>query len=340
MRQTNVVVIPNCDEIAQFRAFDNLIQAINQARRRAREFVVKKDKNDQRNDEFGKGWVVSINCAHLHPQYGMQTPEEQLASMKHEEEEGEVDLNLQEYKKRRDEARRSPYPSLIVEVQSTPPPDFGATAETKAVAEEPKPDSDVTSEDVKKLEALFGMSAATKKADDPFYDALGEVRIIVAMMFCFCFLGCFLMSSCVAQNVTYTHSGLFEQAFGNMQIAAQTPLSMAQNWVLENDPAFKQESSTFTKSNTHHVDAAYEYVFNNLAMVNAQEPKRGQKSYIVLPEFLPTSATSFDRFAGQVSNIIRAMPSMKEKVVVSTFHPEHVMASTRSPFPVLVITWK
>ena len=86
-------------------------------------------------------------------------------------------MNLQEYKKRRDEARRSPYPSVIVEVKSSPPPDFGAAAAAAAeVKAETKPDDDVTSEDVKKLEALFGMSAATKKADDPFYDALGEVR--------------------------------------------------------------------------------------------------------------------------------------------------------------------
>ena len=186
MRQTNVVVIPNCDEIANFRTFDNLVQAINQARRRAREFVIKKDKdmndvnsssNENDDGSSNKDWVVSINCAHLHPQYGMQTPEEKLAAMKHEDEEGEVDLNLQEYKKRRDEARRSPYPSVIVEVKSSPPPDFGAAAAAAAeVKAETKPDDDVTSEDVKKLEALFGMSAATKKADDPFYDALGEVR--------------------------------------------------------------------------------------------------------------------------------------------------------------------
>ena len=198
MRQTNVVVIPNCDEIAQFRTFDTLIQAINQARRRAREFVVKMDKDDDKttNNDLGKDWVVSINCAHLHPQYGMQTPEEQLAAMKHEEEEGEVDVNLQEYKKRRDEARRSPYPSVIVEVQSTPPPDFGAAAaeaaatEAKAAADEAKPDDDVTSDDVKKLEALFGMSAATKKADDPFYDALGEVRwnVVIDCLFGWLFI--------------------------------------------------------------------------------------------------------------------------------------------------------
>lgn len=77
-------------------------------------------------------------------------------------------------------------------------------------------------------------------------------------------------------------------------------------------------------------------------MINAQTitPKRGQKSYIVLPNFLATSATSFDRFAGQVSNIIRVMPGMKDKVLVSTFHPEHVVKSTRSPVPIFVVTWK
>ena len=133
---------------------------------------------------------VSINCAHLHPQYGIQSPEEQLAELKHEEEEGEVDVNMQEYKKQRDEARRSPYPSVIVEVQSTPPPDFGTRRDEAAMMMEAaaadmmgakmsdNSDGDVTSDDVKKLEALFGLSAAKKstKPDDPFYDALGEVR--------------------------------------------------------------------------------------------------------------------------------------------------------------------
>ena len=126
---------------------------------------------------------VSINCAHLHPNFGEPTPDEQLAAMKHGEEEGEVDMNLQDYKKRRDEARRSPYPSVIVEVQSCPPPDFGPrrdeAAMEAAAQDTPAADTDVTSEDVKKLEALFGMSAAKKSTlvDDPFYDALGEVSV-------------------------------------------------------------------------------------------------------------------------------------------------------------------
>ena len=101
-----------------------------------------------------------------------------------------MDINLQDFKKRRDEARRSPYPSVIVEVQSTPPPDFGVRRDEAAMEAAARDmeansaigkvdeDSDVTSDDVKKLEALFGMSAAKKSnsVDDPFYDALGEVR--------------------------------------------------------------------------------------------------------------------------------------------------------------------
>lgn len=45
MRSTNVVVIPSCNELATFQTFDALVQSINQARRAARDFVVKK-KND------------------------------------------------------------------------------------------------------------------------------------------------------------------------------------------------------------------------------------------------------------------------------------------------------
>mmetsp|Transcript_13287 Transcript_13287/g.28831 ORF Transcript_13287/g.28831 Transcript_13287/m.28831 type:complete len:131 (+) Transcript_13287:1252-1644(+) len=37
---------------------------------------------------------VSINCAHLHPQYGIPTPAEQLAQLKDEGDEVDVDVNL------------------------------------------------------------------------------------------------------------------------------------------------------------------------------------------------------------------------------------------------------
>ena len=51
MRQTNVVVIPNCSELSEFKTFDNMVQAINMARRNARDFNFKKEETDN------KDWV-------------------------------------------------------------------------------------------------------------------------------------------------------------------------------------------------------------------------------------------------------------------------------------------
>lgn len=132
---------------------------------------------------------------------------------------------------------------------------------------------------------------------------------------------------------------LFLQAFGDNQLSAQTPMSMAQNWVLANDPAFNEATSTFTTSDTRHVDKAYEYVFNTLAMTYEGKPTAGQRSYIVLPEFLPNSSYSFARFADLVNDIVDSMPSMKDKMTISTFHPEHLDGPVTSPIPILVITW-
>ena len=52
MRQTNVVVIPNANELQSFYNFDKLVMAINQARRSARDFVLKK-----KDDDDGKEWT-------------------------------------------------------------------------------------------------------------------------------------------------------------------------------------------------------------------------------------------------------------------------------------------
>jgi len=129
------------------------------------------------------------------------------------------------------------------------------------------------------------------------------------------------------------------KAFGDKQVAAQTPLSIAQNWVLANDSTFNEATSTFTTSDTRHVDTAYEFVFNTLAMITSESPKQGQKSYIVLPEFVPNSSFSFDRFAEMVSNILQSLPSMMDKMTITTFHPEHVHAHDSSPVPIFVVTW-
>ena len=78
--------------------------------------------------------------------------------MKKEDEGGEIDVNYQEFKRQRDLARRSPYPSVIVEVQSTPPADFGARSEEAAMEAAAKLQNakreaeGVSGDDVQKLE--------------------------------------------------------------------------------------------------------------------------------------------------------------------------------------------
>jgi hypothetical protein len=40
------VVIPNCDELADFQTFDKMVQAVNYARRNARDLNFSKDAKD------------------------------------------------------------------------------------------------------------------------------------------------------------------------------------------------------------------------------------------------------------------------------------------------------
>ena len=62
-------------------------------------------------------------------------------------------------------------------------------------------------------------------------------------------------------------------------------------------------------------------------------------SYIIMPQFLSSSATSFEKFASQVTNIIGAIKGLEKHVSVNIFHPEHIDGVRQSPLPVFVIQW-
>jgi len=322
LRQTNVVVIPSSDEMASWHDFDKLLQVINQARRNARDYVTESPLD--KKDEGGRDWVVSVNCAHLHPNFGEKTPKEIMEEMKKEEEEGEVDLNLKEYKERRLQARRSPYPTLVLEVRATPPPDFGKNPPPPAteLEQKEKEEGQVTSEDIQKLEALFGKTAALDHPaaqnvededddDDDFYAKIG-------------------------------------MSMGIDEVSVVSPLRQAQLWIAENDQRFDPSTSTFTETDVRHVDSAYEFVFSNIAMHCSEtrpagddmpESSAGSRSYLVMPSFVPSSATSFEKFSGEVVKMVESIPSLAGKVRVSTMHPEHVKVERRSPVPIFLLKW-
>jgi len=318
MRQTQVLVIPSNSDVKGWSAFDNLVNAINQARRSARDYVtdVSLDRLDD-DDDDNKEWVVSVNCAHLHPEFGKKTPEQELQELQ----EDEIDLNLQDYKEKRLLARRSPFPSIVVEVRAMPPPVFTPPPPPQQEVIEPRAEEsleeeaeeatmvDPDSDFVQALELLFSKSslAEEKPKDGSFYDSIG--------------------------------SHLEE-------IATVTPLSMAQTWVSKNDDQFDISRCAFTTSNTPHVDEAYEFLFTNLAMQSTQfssgqgAGEAQKRQYLVLPSFCTSSATSMEKFAREADNIIRTMPTLKDKVEIDCFHPESVQEDKRSPVPVFVLQWK
>jgi hypothetical protein len=243
----------------------------------------------------------------LHPKFGEKTAEEILKEMQEEDEGAEVDVNLQAYKEKRMAARRSPYPTVVLEVRASPPPDFGSAPPVRQAASDEK----VSAEDIQKLEALFGKSAATtkergsKEVENDFYDSIG--------------------------------SALDE-------ISTVTPMILAQNWIAEHDDEFDVLTSTFTTSDAKHVDEAYEFAFINLAMESSRRQQEGgqakpMRQYLVMPNFVSSSATSLQKFANELKSITKFL-TLPGKATVSTLHPEHVDETKRAPVPVLVWTWE
>jgi len=96
------------------------------------------------------------------------------------------------------------------------------------------------------------------------------------------------------------------------------------------------------------VDEAYEFTFASIAMhlglndsksYSLSQGSKGSRNYLILSNFLSSSATSFEKFTFQVNKIIDTIPNLRSKLFVSTFHPEHVEQNKRSPQPICVLEW-
>ena len=66
---------------------------------------------------------------------------------------------------------------------------------------------------------------------------------------------------------------------------------------------------------------------------------KGERNYVVMDNFLTASATSFEKFTAEVNKIIQTIPSLKDRLVVTTLHPEHIESEKRSPLPICVCQW-
>mmetsp|Transcript_16119 Transcript_16119/g.30379 ORF Transcript_16119/g.30379 Transcript_16119/m.30379 type:complete len:329 (-) Transcript_16119:333-1319(-) len=325
------MVVPSNPALSDsFTDFHNLIEAINAARRVARDFVTGShlermddgdmaDMDDEQHHHPGSShatttpWSVSVNCAHLHPHYGTtKTPEQVLEELKAEEAAGEVDVNYQKFQEQRMMARRSPYPTVVLEVCARPPPDFGAAPPPSSPANN-KEETKITSEDISKLEALFGQSAhmnhptkhmTPKEEEDDFYSRIGN---------------------------------------SIQELSVVTPMQMAQDYIATHDPHVPP-TAAFTTSDAEEPDEAFEFVFTNLSMMAEQaanEDNDDPRYYVVLPHFCAASATSLEKFCTQIQTICHATTELRGRLAaVECFHPEHILPTHRAPISVVALQWK
>lgn len=116
---------------------------------------------------------ISVNGASLHPDY--QTPKQILDQM---ELQGLLDIEEnRQILERKNRARKSPYPTLVIEVKAEP--------QSEDVIMEKKETNKVElvgalDDVVKRLESIFAMSAAMHKRgkdgnEDMFFNAIGLV---------------------------------------------------------------------------------------------------------------------------------------------------------------------
>lgn len=311
-KRTQVMIMPFCEYFDDFESFERVMQAIHQARKNGLDFITdlsiesleRKTKSVVSDHE----WSIAVNGASLHPDY--QTPKEILDQM---ELQGLLDTAENRQKlERRNRARKSPYPTLIIEVKAGPPSeDLSPNRNDKNNKVELVGALDDV---VKRLESIYAMSAALHKrgkdnSEDIFFNAIGTV------------------------------SGIEE-------VAPVNAMELTHAWIQENDPHYNQSLSTFTSSDLQHIDSAYEFVFLNLSLhdyvpfqASSPKVKPGTRSYLVLPKFISSSATSFEKFASDIESIIQTIAGLDRRVSISSMHPESIDSDKRSPHPVIIIQW-
>jgi hypothetical protein len=309
LRQTQVVVLPsNTDLNDSFASFNTLIESINGARRHARDYVTDAHLDRIEEDDDGDEWSVAVNCAHLHPNFGEKTADEELTELQEEETAGEVDVNYREFQEKRRLARRSPYPTVVLEVRASPPVDFGSAPLQATNHPAAETNTLVTADDLQKLEALFGRSAhmnhptkhlTSKEEEEDFYSRIGA-------------------------NI--------------QELSSVTPLQLAQDYIASHEAQLPAEAS-FTSSGAQEIDEAYEFLFTNFAMM-AEQAAQYPRYYVALPQFCSASATSLEKFVTKLTELCESLTELKGHLVMETWHPEHIEATRRAPIPVLSIQWK
>jgi len=296
LRQTVVVVAPSCSVINEsFELFDAMVQVTNQARREARDYVL--DVKHVVADEEEE-WVTSLNLSHLHPQFYYESPGS---------EKKDVDPKIQMYKEQRKKARQSPFPTFVFEVKASPHKPLSSPKDKQMSSKTTL--SNIGDDDVKKLEALFGKSAAKSSFEEP----------------------------------TETCNDPATMAVDKFASSILSPIGQGQTWLAEHLPDTVMKGASFDICSATQADEVLEFVFNKLVEAS-REKSQHRHSFILLPCFCSKSATSFEKFNIQLCALMAFLHFETNKEAAAAlegirldgfYHPEHIDKNNRSPIPIL-----
>jgi len=129
-RRTQLLVVPNCKEYSvYYETFHSISETTKNMLREWHHFpkttrisssldeTIRKELKHNRRSVDEERFCTTVNIAPLHPHFQDSTRESKGAGGDENN-----DPKLREYKEKKDFARRSPYPTFIIEVRSSPLP--------------------------------------------------------------------------------------------------------------------------------------------------------------------------------------------------------------------------
>mmetsp|Transcript_37904 Transcript_37904/g.88201 ORF Transcript_37904/g.88201 Transcript_37904/m.88201 type:complete len:262 (-) Transcript_37904:419-1204(-) len=237
-------------------------------------------------DENMPRWITSVSMAHLHP---LWEPDDEPTE--------ENDPKHRAYKERRLRARRSPHPTVLIEVRSNPLTITKSKEKKSSQGGENEPGwrvNKIQMSNLDKLEMAFGLPASRASGSEMNKGNASEESI--------------------EPKAKSDFGALARQAL-------MTPFEKTREWIAVQDPLFRGDISYFEETDTLHVDAAFEFVlgatargFATVGKYKNREEERPDKDstdlvyYLVLPNFLSSSATSLEKFTGWVRKVLHVMP--------------------------------
>jgi len=88
------------------------------------------------------------------------------------------------------------------------------------------------------------------------------------------------------------------------------------------------------------VDAAHEFVFSSIAADRRTVVSNTRKqTYLLMPNFVSSSATSFEKFLNEVKKIMVTIPGISDGLDITIFHRESIEKEKRSPIPIFALQW-